>query len=89
MATRPTPTAAIFNDVSALLPVDEGDEPWTYELFIGVTKDEMEELIAKLTIQQRSKLRTLFHNAQPAGEIHVQFARRFVTFSSSSSLLLF
>ena len=49
-----------FNAIIPKLPTTEGEvDCWTYQLFCGILRDDMEYLLKPLSLQTRSQYRTL------------------------------
>ena len=53
-----------FNSIIPKLPTNAGEIDWTYHLFCGLLRDEMEDLIKPLDRQKRSQYRTLYNVAE-------------------------
>ena len=53
-----------FNAIIPKLPTSSGEIDWTYRIFCGLLRDEMEDLIKPLNRQQRSQYRTLYNAAE-------------------------
>lgn len=53
-----------FNAIIPKLPTSAEEVEWTYRLFCGLLRDEMEDLIKPLNRQQRSQYRTLYNAAE-------------------------
>ena len=60
----PTKEEEDFNAITPKLPLSEGEDEWTYQLFCGLLRDEMEILLKPLSLQKRSQYRTLYNNAE-------------------------
>ena len=59
-----------FNTIIPKLPRSEGDDDWTYQLFCGLLRDEMEDLLKPLSLQKRSLYRILYNSAETRRRNH-------------------
>ena len=53
------------------LPTSEGEDDWTYQLFCGLLRDEMEDLLKPLSLQKRSQYRILYNLAETRRRNHI------------------
>ena len=60
-----------FNTIIPKLPRSEGDDDWTYQLFCGLLRDEMEDLLKPLSLQKRSQYRILYNSAETRRWNHI------------------
>ena len=60
-----------FNAIIPKLPRSEGEDDWTYQLFCGLLRDEMEDLLKPLSRQKRSQYRTIYNAAETHKKNHI------------------